>query len=738
MAIHVIDQQFHLQTKNTSYIIGIYGQKYPVHLYWGDRLSKEVNLEYFVDEPVADRAAGFHTVLNEEKHTFLTDLSLEFSVLGDGLYRTPTLHARYADGSTVSDFTYQGYRIYDGKEKLSGLPAVYGESGDAVQTLELCLKEERYGLLVYLSYSVFEDYDVITRCVRYENKGEEAVELLSAQSVTIDFYAPEYKLMHLYGDWTREANVEYSSLDHMHICIDSKRGSSSAMAQPFAALLAPNATEDSGKVFGFSFVYSGSFQIEAERDSVGQTRMNVGISPFDFNWKLDRNETFQTPEVVLVYSGQGIGQMSRRFHIIYRERLCRGVYRDKVRPIVINHWDATGPDYTEEKLVQIAEAGAEIGLELFVLDDGWFGDAAPGVRPLGDWFPDKRKLPGGLKKLAEGVNEKGMKFGIWFEPEVISPETHLYQEHPEWCMHAPGKESTQMFHQLLLDLAKTEVQEHLVKAISDILDSANIAYVKWDYNRNIVETENQMHRHKYMLGLYRVLETLTEKYPDVLFEGCSSGGGRFDPGMLYYMPQTWASDNQRAMNRLKIQHGLSLVYPPITMTAHAGQVEIGKGKFNQNLNTSAMVAMGGNFGFEMDLSRLSAAEMGQVKEYVRCYKNIRQTVQFGEFYRLSSPFLDENVAWEFVGKDQVVLFTYRKSGQKNDEEWRVLFRGLEEYAVYELQEEPWRTDAAPGKGRRYSGEVLMKLGYRVLHGDFSNESHCFVFTLVGRQEGLSI
>ena len=704
-----------------------------MHLYWGDRLSREVDLEYFVDEPVADRAAGFHTVLNKEKHTFLTDVSLEFSVVGDGLYRSPTLHARYADGSTVSDFTYQGYRIYDGKEKLAGLPAVYAENGDAVQTLELCLKEEWYGLLVYLSYSVFEDYDVITRCVRYENKGEEAVELLSAQSATVDFYAPGYQLMHLYGDWTREANVEYSALDHMHICIDSKRGSSSAMAQPFAALLESNATEDCGKVFGFSFVYSGSFQIEAERDSVGQTRINVGISPFDFCWRLDHDEVFQTPEVVLVYAGQGVGQMSRRFHRIYRERLCRGAYRDKERPMVINHWEGTGPEYTEEKLVQIAEAGAKIGLELFVLDDGWFGDAAPGVRPLGDWFLDKRKLPGGLKKLAAGVNEKGMKFGIWFEPEVISPESHLYREHPEWCMQAPGKESTQMYHQLLLDLAKTEVQEYLVNAISDILDSANIAYVKWDYNRNIVETENQMHRHNYMLGLYRVLETLTEKYPEVLFEGCSSGGGRFDPGMLYYMPQTWASDNTRAMSRLKIQHGLSMVYPSITMTAHTGRVEIGKDKFNEELNTSAMVAMGGNFGFEMDLSKMSHTEMEQAKEYVQCYRRIRHTVQFGEMYRLSSPFTDETVAWEFADEDQVVLFTYRKSGKKNDEEWRVLLRGMDENAVYELKEEPWRPDSTVGKERRYSGEVLMKLGYRVLHGDFFNESHCYLFKRIDRQ-----
>lgn len=718
MSIIITNQQFHLQTKNTSYVIGIYRQKYPVHLYWGDRFTKAVDLEYFVDELVTDRAAGVHSILNEEKHSFLTDVSLEFSILGGGLYRSPTVHARYADGSTVSDFVYEGYRLYEGKEKLPGLPAVYAESGDKVQTLELCMKEERHGLYAWLTYSVFEDYDVITRCVRYENKGGEVVELLSAQSASVDLYAPKYKLMHLYGDWLREGCVEYSDLDHVHMCIDSRRGSSSAMAQPFAALLEPGAAEEEGKVYAFSLVYSGSFQIEAERDSVGQTRINAGISPFDFNWKLGPGEIFQTPEAVLVYSGAGIGRMSRIFHRIYRERLCRGTFRDRERPLVINHWDATGRDFTENQLIEIAQAGAETGLELFVMDDGWFGDAEPHIRPLGDWFVNKRKLPGGLKKLAERINESGMKFGIWFEPEVVSPASCLYREHPDWCMSAPGRESTQMYYQLLLDLAKKEVQDYIVEAISNILDCAEIAYVKWDYNRSIVETQNQMHRHKYMLGLYRVLELLTEKYPDVLFESCSSGGGRFDPGMLYYMPQTWTSDNQQAMSRLKIQHGMSMVYPAITMTAHVGQVEFGQDKFNPHLNTAAMVAMGGNFGFEMDLSRLSAAEKEQVKGYVECYRSIRRTVQFGEMYRLSSPFTEENAAWEFVDENQAVLFTYQKSAQNNGEEWRVRLKGLDEKAVYELD------------GAEYDGEVLMKLGYRVFLKTFPNESHCLIFRKV--------
>ena len=718
MAIYATDRQFHLQTKNTSYIIGIYHQKYPLHLYWGDRFLKEVNLEYFAEEPVADRAAGIHSVVNEDKHIFLTDMSMEFSVLGDGLYRTPTLHAKYADGSTVSDFIYKGYKIYDGKSKPCGLPAVYAEAGDKVQTLELYLEDEVRGLKVCLSYSVFEDFDVITRSACYENISDKTVELLSAQSATVDFYAPDYKLLHICGDWCREGSIEYAKLDHEHICIDSKRGSSSAMAQPFAALMEADASETHGKVYAFSFVYSGSFQIEAERDSVGQTRINVGISPFDFCWSLKEKETFQTPEVVLVYSNQGIGKMSRIFHNLYRKRLCRGIYRDKVRPMVINHWDATGVNFAEEQLIRISDFGADIGLELFVMDDGWFGDAREGVRPLGDWFVNKKKFPNGLKNMVDHINKSGMGFGIWFEPEVVSPESHLYQDHPEWCMKAPGKESTQMFYQLLLDFSLPEVQEYIVDTVSNVLDSADIVYVKWDFNRNIVETKNQMQRHKYILGVYRVLDILTEKYPNVLFEGCSSGGGRFDPGMLYYMPQTWTSDNQQAMSRLKIQHGMSMIYPVVSMTAHVGQIDCGVDKYNNQLNTAAMVAMGANFGFEMDLSRLSKAELEQVRKYVQIYRSIRDTVQFGDFYRLSSPFEEENTAWEYVSENQVVLFTFQKSSQVNGEEWRILFQGLDETAVYESE------------GKEYDGEVLMKLGYRVLLGAFVNESHCFIFNRV--------
>ncbi len=713
MAIFVNGEQFHLCSKHTSYILGIYQNKYPLHYYWGDRLSDDVDLRYVPTEPVADRAAGIHHVV--APRTFLTDLSMEFSVQGEGLFRSPTLHARYADGSTVSDFSYQGYRIFEGKKPLAGLPSVYTEAGDNVQTLELHLKDGYQGLSAYLCYTVFEDYDVITRSIRYENDSSAPIELLCALSATVDFYAPNYQLLHLSGDWMREGNVERTPLDHMRICLESNRGSSSAMAQPFAALLESKATESQGKVYGFSLVYSGSFRIDAERDSVGQTRINLGISPFDFCWKLDAGEHFQAPEVVMVYSDAGIGRMSRRFHRLYRQRLCRGKYRDALRPMVINHWDATGTEFTQQQLMDIAKAGVQMGLEQFVMDDGWYGDSRPGHRPLGDWTVNKQKLPDGLNQLARVINDGNMRFGLWFEPEIVSPESCLYKTHPGWCMSAPGKESTQMHHQLILDLSMPDVQNYLIDSISEILDSANISYVKWDYNRCIIETPNQMQRHKYILGLYYVLETITQKYPNVLFESCSSGGGRFDPGMLYYMPQTWTSDMQQAMARLKIQHGLSIVYPPVTMTAHAGQIEYGHPGYNQALNTSAMVSMAANFGFEMDISRLSKEEREQSEQYVALYKEIRPTIQFGDFYRLSSPFTEDNVAWQFVDEKQAVLFTYQKTTQMCAEQWRVCLQGLDPNANYETN------------GKIYSAEVLMKLGFRVLLGAYHNQSHCFIF-----------
>lgn len=718
MSITVTEKQFHLRTKDTSYVIHIFRDKYPVHLYWGDKLSEDGDLSYVLDTMVADRAAGIHNNYDDVVKLFLSDVPMEFSTMAEGLYRTPTFHAKYSDGSTLSDFVYSGYEIIKGKKKLAGLPSVYTEDEAEAETLELTLVEKRSGVKAILSYTVLYDYDVITRSIRYENASDSMITLLSAKSCSVDMYAPDYELLHMHGDWLREATVERTKIDHARLCVESNRGLSSAQQHPFCVLLEKGTNEEMGKAYGFSLVYSGSFQMEAEPTSTGLLRMNVGISAFDFGWELDAGETFQAPEVVMVYSGEGLGKMSRTYHKLYRERLCRGKYRDEERPMLINHWDATGTVYTAERLVEIAKAGAETGLELFVMDDGWFGDTGDEIRQLGDWFPDKRKFPDGLKPMVDGIIDSGMRFGIWFEPEVISVDSYLYKEHPDWVMTAPGYTATPMYGQCILDFSNPEVREYIVKSISDILEGCDITYLKWDYNRPIIETANQEQKHRAILGLYQVLETLTNKFPNVLFEGCSSGGGRFDPGMLYYMPQTWSSDNQRANVRIGIQYGLSLAYPAVTMGAHAGQIPLGLDHKNNPMETSAHVAMCGNFGYEMDLAKLSLVEMEQVKDQIKLYKSIRKTVQFGDMYRYGNPFEDTRTAVCYKGDDKLVLFTFQIRPQMNGEEWRVKLSCAEPGEKYEYN------------GKTYSGESLKKLGIRIPLEHYDYQTFCMVFKKV--------
>lgn len=718
MSITVTENQFHLRTKSTSYVIHIFRDKYPVHLYWGTRLEEDSDLSYILDTMVADRAAGIHNNYDDVKKLFLSDVPMEFSCMSEGLYRTPTYHAKYADGSTVSDFVYEGYRIEKGKKPLSGLPAVYVEDESEAETLLITLLDKKSGVRAILSYTVMPEFDAITRSISYENNGLDDVTLLCAKSCSIDFYAPGYELLHMHGDWLREATVERTKLDHVKVSVESNRGLSSAQQHPFCVLMENGANEEMGNVYGFSLVYSGSFQIEAEPISTGLVRMNAGISSFDFGWELSPGESFQTPEVVLVHSDCGLGKMSRTYHNLYRKRLCRGAYRDEERPMLINHWDATGTVYTAERLAEIAKAGAEIGLEMFVMDDGWFGDTGDEIRQLGDWFPDKRKFPDGIGSMVESINNDGMRFGIWFEPEVVSVDSHLYKNHPDWVMTAPGHEATPMYGQVILDFANPDVRAYIIKSISEILDSANVSYVKWDYNRPIIETANQEHKHRAILGLYEVLETLNKKYPDVLFEGCSSGGGRFDPGMLYYMPQTWSSDNQRANVRIGIQYGLSLAYPAITMGAHAGQIPLGLNSHNNPLETSAHVAMCGNFGYEMDLAKLSDAEMDQVKEQIKLYKSIRKTVQFGDLYRFGNPFSETRTGVCYCDDEQMVLFTFQNRPQMNGEEWRIKISCAEAGAKYEYD------------GNIYTGEALQKLGIRISLEHYDYQTRCMVFKKV--------
>ena len=487
--------------------------------------------------------------------------------------------------------------------------------------------------------------------------------------MSVDFRDDNFEMITLYGAHNNEKNLERRPIVSGIQMIDSVRGASSPHQAPFVALVRKDTNEDSGEVYAFNLVYSGNFTAQVQVDPYKNTRVSMGINPFDFSWLLKKNESFQTPEVVMVYSDQGLGGMSRKYHRLYLDNLCRGEFKHKTRPILINNWEATYFDFDENKILEIAHEGKELGMELFVLDDGWFGKRDDDNTSLGDWVVDKRKLPNGLESLAKKVVGMGMEFGLWFEPEMVSVESELYRAHSDWCIHVPNRPHTLGRNQLVLDLSRKDVCDYIVESVSNILESVPITYVKWDMNRHITDIGSvllpapQQHEtsHRYMLGLYDVMERLTSRFPNILFESCSSGGGRFDPGMLYYMPQTCTSDNTDAICRTKIQYGTSLVYPPVTMGCHVSTVPNHQVGRITSLETRGNVAMAGNFGYELDLTKLTYEEKEIVKAQIEEYKQIRELIQFGELYRIFNPFEGNEAAWNIVSKDQEeMVATYVK------------------------------------------------------------------------------
>ncbi|MTT30858.1 alpha-galactosidase [Terrilactibacillus sp. BCM23-1] len=657
---------FHLQGKGFSYVFQVIREGYLAHLYWGKKVK-----EYRESSPLLFvNRGGFAPNPDPSDRTFsLDNIPLEYPAYGNGDFRHPAYQIQLENGSTVTDLRYHSYRIHKGKSKLKYLPATYVEHEHEAETLEIVLIDKVIGLWVTLSYTLFEKYNAMTRSVQFHNKGKENLKILRALSSSVDFRDDQFDLLTLYGSHTNERNISRHPLAMEMQVIESRRGASSLQHDPFFALLRKGTDETRGESYGLSFVYSGNFQAQVEVDQYHTTRASIGINSFDFSWLLTPKEIFQTPEVVMVYSDQGIDGMSQTYHHLYRERLCRGLYRDRIRPILINNWEATYFKFNEKKIEELADEASSLGIELFVLDDGWFGRRDNAKSSLGDWVVDKRKLPHGLNRLAKRIEGKGMAFGLWFEPEMVSPDSQLYRKHPDWCLHVPNRPRTVARNQLVLDLSRQDVCEYLIEALSNVLSSALIRYVKWDMNRHMTEIgsallppERQRETaHRYMLGLYYVLEVITSKYPKILFESCSSGGGRYDPGMLYYMPQVWASDNTDAISRLKIQFGTSIIYPPITMGAHVSTVPNHQVGRITPLETRGYVAMSGNFGYELDLTKLSKKEKEMVKKQVAFYKEIRPLIQFGTFHRILSPFEGNETAWIFVSPDQdeFICFHYR-------------------------------------------------------------------------------
>ncbi|MCZ0703108.1 alpha-galactosidase [Natronobacillus azotifigens] len=711
---------FHLQSKNTSYIFRIVKNGNLAHLYWGKKVNQYNGSNEFI---FAERSFSPNPdPENWDARYSLDTLPQEYPAYGNSDFRNPAYQVQFENGTTITDLRYVSHVINQGKPLLADLPATYVESIDEAETLEITLVDELTNLKVILSYTIFNDFNAITRSSRFVNEGNSSLKLLKPASMSLDFQQNDFDLITLPGAWARERHIERADLRSGVQSIESRRGTSSHQQNPFMALVGKGTDENHGEVFAFNLVYSGNFLGSVEVDQFSNSRVTMGINPFDFNWLLKAGESFQTPEVVMVYSSDGLGAMSRTYHHLYRKRLCRGNYRDKERPILINNWEATYFDFNEEKIYEIAKKAKSLGVELFVLDDGWFGDRNSDKGSLGDWYIDKKKIPSGLDVLADKINKLDMKFGLWFEPEMISPDSDLYREHPDWCIHVPERNRSEGRNQLILDFSREDVCEEIIKRVSDILEKNPISYVKWDMNRHMTETgsaslppERQRETaHRYMLGVYKVMERITTKFPHILFESCSGGGGRFDPGMLYYMPQTWTSDNTDAVERLKIQYGTSLAYPIISMGSHVSAVPNHQVNRMTSMDVRGHVAMSGNLGYELDVTKLTENELQAMAAQIKKYKKIRSIIQFGEFYRLLSPFSSNDTSWIYVteNKTEAVFVYISVLAIPNAPFKKIKLNGLasgKKYYIEELE-------------KSYYGDELMNAGLNInhSHSDFSS------------------
>ncbi len=717
---------FHLKTENSSYVMKVAFGRYLLHLYWGKRIEDAAALDYLMEE--SRERLAFYPVAPQTENFCLGLAPQESPTYGGGDYRSPAWEGKLQNGSEALTLWYRNYEISKGKPSLPGLPTTYVETEGEAMTLRITLHDEVANLDVILSYSIFEGSDAIARSAEVINRGTDDFMLNRAFSFNVDLpQTAGYRFLQLAGSWGNERNIRTTPLRQGTQSIESTRGASSHFENPFLALLAPDTDERQGEVYGFSLAYSGSFQLSAELDMQGCTRVQGGIHPQNFSWKLHPGESFTTPEAILVFSDDGLNVMSHTYHTLFQKRLCREKFRDMERPILINSWEAAYFDITEEKLLALAKEAADLGIELFVMDDGWFGRRDNDRCSLGDWVADKRKLPGGIEGIAGKMKDLGIQFGLWVEPEMVSPDSDLFRAHPDWCLHLPQRECSLVRHQLVLDLSRDDVCDYLIDAMAKVFSSTGVSYVKWDYNRNLSEIgsaclpadQQGETAHRYILGLYRVMEALVTKFPDILFESCSGGGGRFDPGMLYYMPQVWTSDNSDAISRTKIQYGTSLVYPVSSMGAHVSAVPNHQLHRTTPLDTRSNVAYFGAFGYELELGQLSEEEKESIKNQVAFYKKIRRLIQFGDFYRLVSPFEQAAASWMSVSKEQDEAFAIYVYHLIDVEQPFVRLRlcGLDPKARYEVQTSNATTVLA--------GDVLMNVGVLVPRPRRDFESHWY-------------
>lgn len=719
---------FTLQTKNTTYQMKADDKDVFLHTYYGEKTDNS-DKSYLIR--CADR--GFsgnpYEVGTFDRSYSLDMLPQEYSCFGTGDYRISALRVRQADGSRAAELRYAGCETRKGKYAIPGLPAAYGAQEEA-DTLEVILKDEACGIEVRLLYGVFEKKDVITRAVRITNRSERPVVLEKAASLCLDWQQGEFDWLTFYGRHAMERNVQRTGIAHGVQSVGSVRGASSHHYNPFAVLCEKGTDETKGLCYGFSFMYSGEFLIEAEKDQADQTRFVCGIHPDDFDWTLNPGESFDTPEVLMSCSAEGFGGMSRNLHDLIRENVCRGEWKHKRRPILINNWEGTYFDFTGDKLVSIAEEAAKLGVELFVMDDGWFGKRDSDNSGLGDWYSNEEKLGCTLKELGERIEALGMKFGIWFEPECISEDSDLYRAHPDWAVQIPGRKPNLSRNQLILDFSREDVQEYIIERLSAVLDSAPISYVKWDFNRSICDKfsanlsagrQGEM-AHRFVLGLYRVLEELLERYPHLLLEGCSGGGGRFDTGMLYYSPQIWCSDDTDAIERLQIQYGTSFAYPVNTMGAHVSAVPNHQTGRVTPIATRACVAMAGTFGYELDVNKMTDEEKEAVKRQIQIFKEQYDLISYGDYYRLTDVQKSSCAVWETAAKDgsEALVSAVWQHVQATPAFLNVKVRGLCEDGMYRVMRTALKEKDAGAQEKEdqvISGSSLMHGGLPIPAAD---------------------
>lgn len=676
-------QIFHLSNSQISYVIGIEKEKFITHRYFGK------SLPFYAGSNELQRIdRGFATNPDPSDRTFsLNALPLETSTQGTGDHRIGNYQIRRENGANVTSFSYKSYTISSGKPTLEGLPSLRGEQAE---TLSILLVDEVQKLEMILNYTLYKDYPVVTRSVRFLNRGKEKVFIENAGSMLLDLPRTDFDMLTLNGSHTNEATIGRQALHEGIQKIESSRGTSSPQHQPFLALMDSTTNEFQGEVYAFHLIYSGNFTAQVEVEQYGSSRVHLGIQPETFEWCLEPNASFQTPEAVISYSDAGLNGMSQTFHTLYQKELIPVQWKDQERPILLNTWEANYFDFHEADLLQQAEVAKDTGIELFVLDDGWFGQRNDDTSSLGDWFENREKLPQGIAGLAEKIQQKGLKFGLWFEPEMISENSRLFESHPDWALQVPDYPKTEGRRQLVLDLSQTVVQEYLIEMLDSYLSTGKIDYIKWDMNRHLTEVgsfafpayQQKEIYHRYVLGLYRVLEVITTKYPNCLFENCSSGGGRFDPGMMHYMAQTWTSDNTDALYRSKIQYGYSLLYPPIMMGAHVSPVPNHQVGRRTSLHTRGLIAMSGNFGYEMALTHLPADEQKEIREQITFYKKHRSLFQFGKFYRLQSADDFFATAWLFTNDEEAIVIYFNGLARPAVPVKYLKTRYLEEQAIY--------------------------------------------------------